>query len=101
MKSFCLKNEDYLKIIKLEKATAANNDLATLKRSQSVDPDNLSVEEAFRRQSSKLTLSELEREIANLKTILGTVLLPNLGKVDPEDVSYILALLSRSKLIID
>jgi len=55
------------------------------------DPYNFEdqvLRDSFMRQSDKLTLLELEKEIMHSRTILSLVLLPKLVEVEPVEVNY-------------
>jgi len=82
MKSFCRKNEDYLSIVKQEKIVESPDASPTQAKDQTI-----SLEEDFRRQSTKLTIYELEREITNIKIVLSSVFLSNLARIDPKEVN--------------
>ena len=84
MKSFCAKNEEYIKYIKLPQPPVEE---PQNRRIQTFDYDYIDLKELFGKQEAKLKIHELEREIANAKTMLITVLLPNLAKIDPSEVN--------------
>lgn len=84
MKSFCAKNEEYIKFIKIPLPAVEE---PQNRRVQTFDYDYIDLKEMFAKQEAKLKIHELEREITNAKTMLITVLLPNLAKIDPSEVN--------------
>lgn len=115
IKTFCRKNEDYLNMTKQEKITEKQQEnqiqvpstpsasmsninaqkmdkkvssLTSLNKAPIIPVESISVEEEFRRQSTKLTIHELEREILNTKAIISSVFLANLSRLDPKEVKF-------------
>jgi len=112
IKNFARKNEDYLNMTRQEKIAEKQQENQNLVPSASISNINapkmdkkvssltslnkaplvvesVSVEEEFRRQSTKLTIHELEREILNTKAIISSVFLANLSRLDPKEVMEI------------
>ena len=82
MKSFYQKNQEYLAIIGHETGKNRENEVNTLNE----DVERLSLEEAFKRQCSRLARQELEREIVNLRAVFSQVYLPKLVTVEVSEV---------------
>ncbi len=85
MKSFCRKNEDYLNILK-EKVQESPEGSPYKGAAPDSKPEQLNVEEEFRKQSTKLTLVDLEREILNIKIVLSSIFFANLASIEPKEV---------------
>ena len=80
MKSFYLKNEEYLAIIGHE--TSKKRDSIHLTE----DSGSLTLDEVFKMQCSKIAKQELEREISNLRTVFSQVYLPKLSLIEISEV---------------
>lgn len=81
MKSFYQKNEEYRAIIAHEKSQKDHENVTS-----DEDTETLSLDEAFKRQCSRLAKQELEREIANLRSVFSQVFLPKLLTLELSEV---------------
>jgi len=83
MKSFYQKNEEYLAIMAHE-TTKSRESEASPRTADSTS--NLSLDEAFKKQTHNIAKQELEREIINIRGIFAQTFLPKLLTVEVPEV---------------
>ena len=92
MTTICSKGNEYYQMLqeknntKFVESPSVESPLRVLQ-----DPYNFedqALRDSFMRQSDKLTILELEKEIMHARTILSLVFLPKLNEVDPAEVIF-------------
>jgi len=88
MKTICVKSEEYIARIKdrankpeylgVESPLRISDEIFSF--------EDQTLKESFMRQSDKLTVIELEKEIMHTRTVLSVVFLPKLASVEDSEV---------------